>query len=247
MTGRGGGNFYVLVLVLAGCPMHEAATSGQFILFTTAFAAMLIFQRHGVVEWRLVVGIGSLAAMAAFAGGYLSAYVAGRMLKFVFSALLVIAAFLMVTPVKKKPVTETSSRGQWRLRTPEGQFIVNLWISIPITLATGFGAGMVGVSGGSFLVPLMVLACSVPMPLAVGTASAMVGSTALMGFLGHLSQGHFDAAWALPFACAAIIGGILGSRFALKTKPERLKMLFAYTTLAAAIVMAINAFVSHAG
>ena len=32
MTGRGGGNFYVPVLVTAGLIMHEAATTAQFIL-----------------------------------------------------------------------------------------------------------------------------------------------------------------------------------------------------------------------
>ncbi len=33
MVGKGGGNFYVVILALANIPMHEAATTGQFILF----------------------------------------------------------------------------------------------------------------------------------------------------------------------------------------------------------------------
>jgi uncharacterized protein len=44
MTGRGGGNFYVPILVLAGQAMHQAATSAQFILVLTAFTGMLVFQ-----------------------------------------------------------------------------------------------------------------------------------------------------------------------------------------------------------
>ena len=42
MTGRGGGNFYVITLVLFGVGMHEAATTGQFILFISSLAAILI-------------------------------------------------------------------------------------------------------------------------------------------------------------------------------------------------------------
>ena len=32
MVGKGGGNFYVVILAMAGIPMHEAAATGQFIL-----------------------------------------------------------------------------------------------------------------------------------------------------------------------------------------------------------------------
>jgi uncharacterized membrane protein YfcA len=104
---------------------------------------------------------------------------------------------------------------------------------------------MVGVSGGSFLVPLMVLGCRVPMRIAVGTASIMVGATALAGFLGHTLHGTFRPAWALPVAGVAVIGGALGGRIALKTKPSYLKTLFALTTLAAAVIMVVNGLVSR--
>jgi uncharacterized membrane protein YfcA len=36
MVGKGGGNFYVVILALSGIPMHQAATTGQFILFAAA-------------------------------------------------------------------------------------------------------------------------------------------------------------------------------------------------------------------
>ena len=55
MTGRGGGNFYVLVLVLAGQAMHQAATSAQFILMLTALAGMLIFHKNKLVDWKLAL------------------------------------------------------------------------------------------------------------------------------------------------------------------------------------------------
>ena len=83
------------------------------------------------------------------------------------------------------------------------------------------------------------------MRIAVGTSSIMVAATAAMGFAGHAAQDHFDAHWALPMACVAVLGGIIGSRFALKTKPENLKKLFAITTLAAAVFMVFNALLQN--
>ena len=244
MTGRGGGNFYVLVLVIVGIPMHQAATTGQFILFTTAFAAIFIFQKNRIVSWHIAVLIGGLTAGMAFVGGFSAHLFAGVTLKFIFSGLLVIAGFLMFLPVTERSGQIRQKLGYWQIKAAGGEYVVNLWLAVPVTIVTGFAAGMVGVSGGSFLVPLMVLACRLPMRIAVGTASTMVAATALMGFLGHASHGDFKPSWAISLAAAAIVGGIIGGKIVIKTKPRILKQLFALTTLAAAIIMAINAVLS---
>jgi len=90
----------------------------------------------------------------------------------------------------------------------------------------------------------MVLACGVPMRIAVGTSSAMVAATALMGFSGHLLGGDFNPHLAVPIAVVAVVGGILGGKFSLKTNPENLKRIFAYTTLVASAFMIFNALLS---
>ena len=245
MTGRGGGNFYVLALVLSGISMHESAATGQFILFVSSISATLIFGRGRQIEWKLVLLIGSLTAAAAFFGGFFSHYFTGKTLKFIFSFFLLVAAFLMLRPVVEKDVKTGARTGIWHLKSGGNIYSINLKIAVPIILATGFGAGMVGVSGGSFLVPLMVLACGVPMNLAVGTSTTMVAGTALMGFTGHMVSGHFVAGTAVPLAIAAALGGILGGSFAIKTNPKLLKKLFAFTTLVASIVMVLNAVIAH--
>jgi len=240
MTGRGGGNFYVLTLVLASVPMHEAATTGQFILFTTAVAATLIFHKYRALSPRLALSIGAMTTGTAFAGGYLAHCFTGMALKLLFAVLLVVAAVLMLCPMRERAKQIQKRMGYWPLIIHDEVYIINLWLVVPIALATGFCAGMVGVSGGSFLVPLMVLGCGVPMRVAVGTASAMVAATACAGFVGHALQGSFDPAWALPLAPATMVGGLLGGRIALRTKPAYLKKLFAATTLAAALLMVVN-------
>ncbi|MBN1269386.1 MAG: sulfite exporter TauE/SafE family protein [Kiritimatiellae bacterium] len=244
MTGRGGGNFYVPVLVATGQAMHHAATSAQFILMLTAFAGMLVFQKNKLVDWKLALLIDPPTDIMALVGGYYSHYVSGIALKLVLAGLLVIAGFLMLVNVKDKPVTAKRRFGYWR-RDFHGQtYVVNLWLTIPITALAGLAAGAVGISCGSFKVPLMVLLCGVPMSVAVGTSSAMVAATAIMGFAGHTMQGHFDPHFAVPIACVAVLGGLTGGRFAIRTKSSRLKKIFAYTTLAAALFMACNALFS---
>lgn len=244
MTGRGGGNFYVLALVLSGLSMHEAASAGQLILFVSSISATLIFGRGRHVEWKLVLFIGGLTAFSAFFGGLFSQYFTGKTLKFVFSFFLLIAAFLMLRPAVERNSNNSNKAGFWNLKSGENVYMINLKLAVPVIIATGFGAGMVGVSGGSFLVPLMVLACGVPMTLAVGTSTTMVAGIAFMGFWGHVVSGHFVPDTAIPLSIAAVLGGLLGGSFAIKMKPAFLKLLFACTTLAASIVMVINAIIT---
>lgn len=245
MTGRGGGNFYVLTFVLAGAPMHEAATTGQFVLFATALAAMFVFQKHKTVLLPLALFFGGMMVTTAFVGGYFAHLFTGVTLKIVFSVLLVVAGILMLLPIKERITKPDRNSGYWCLKAADSVYYINLWGTVPVVLVTGFCAGMVGVSGGSFLVPLMVLGCRVPMRLAVGTASIMVAATAFAGFLGHAMHGTFNLTWALPVAGVAVIGGVLGGKIALKTRPAYLKTLFALTTLVAAILMMVNALVSR--
>ncbi len=245
MTGRGGGNFYVPLLVACGSPMHEAATTAQFILVAAAAAAALLFHRQRTIDWKLALVIDPPTDIMALLGGYISAYVGGTELKLVMAGLLVVAGLCMFIQVKDRKSRHSRQFGFWRRKFRGEEYTVNLWLALPITAATGFAAGAVGISGGSFKVPLMVLACGVPMRIAVGTSTAMVAATAAMGFAGHAAQGHFNPAWALPMACVAVLGGVIGSKFALKSKPKHLKTLFALTSLAAAVFMAFNAFLSR--
>jgi len=244
MTGRGGGNFYVPVLVGAGEPMHRAAATGQFILMAAAFTGMLIFHKHKMVDWKLALVIDPPTDVMALAGGYFSYLVSGVALKFAMAGLLVLAGFCMLLKIRECPAPGRKRFGFWRRRFGDSEYVVNLWAAIPITAAVGLAAGAVGISGGSFKVPLMVLLCGVPMRVAVGTSSAMVAVTALMGFLGHATAGHFDYRWALPAACVAVVGSFVGGKLALKTRPKALKTIFALTTLAAAAFMTINSLLS---
>jgi len=243
MVGKGGGNFYVVILAMANIPMHEAATTGQFILFAASVAAMIIFQKNKSVSWMLGILIGTLTALSALGGGYFSYLFSGFSLKLIFAVMLFIAGIVMLIPVSENKASAKNKHfGIISIKSDDKIYSVNLWIALPITILTGFASGMVGVSGGSFLVPLMVLACGVPMHIAVGTASTLIAATAFMGFIGHAIQGDFNPQYAIPLAFVTIIGGIIGGKFSLKSKPKNLKKLFAYTNWMAALFMIFNAF-----
>jgi len=214
MVGRGGGNFYVPILVFLGLEIHQAATTAQFILIAAAVASALIYNKHRTLDWKLALLIEPPTNIGAFIGGYYS----------------------HVYGVKKK--------GYWYREFGGYRYAVPLWVAVPVTFCTGLAAGLAGVSGGSFKIPLMVLACGVPMRIAVGTSSAMVAATATSGFIGHALRGDFNPEWAIPIAAAAVVGGLLGGRLSVKTDPDKLKLVFAGTTMLAAVFMFANALMT---
>lgn len=241
MSGRGGGNFYVIAFVLLGVPIHTASTTSQFILLASALAGALIFGKARMMSWPLVFFFGGLNSLMAFVGGFEAYLFSGLALRIVLSLVLGIAGVAMLFPENKSSKAASTRFGFWNVVDGENRYVVNLWLAVPLTLATGFFSGMVGISGGSFLVPLMVVGCAVPMRTAVGTATAMLAATAFAGFMGNALHGGFDPALAIPCGVAAIAGGLLGSKIALKTKPKSLKTISGVLTIIAAIVMLINA------
>ncbi|MHA1791725.1 MAG: sulfite exporter TauE/SafE family protein [Promethearchaeota archaeon] len=249
LVGKGGGNFYVLILIFAAIPLEEAATTGQFILFCASFAGIIVFSKTKAVQWKLAIPIAILVAISAFAGGFLSHFFDEIILKFIFALLLVVSGIVMLVPYKpKEPVKGSDIRenrfGHLIISTVDmGEIDLNLLMVVPITLTTGFFSGMLGISGGSFMVPMLVLSCGIPMKTSVTTVTPLVAISALMGFSGHAFQGSFDPYISLPLAVVAVIGGLLGGKFALKSKPKYLKRLFAISNMLAAVLILLKIFI----
>lgn len=240
MVGKGGGNFYVLIIVLAGFSMHNAASSSQLIMMGTSIASLLVFNKSKRIDWKLALVIDPPTDIMAFVGGYFAGNFQGITLKLMFSVLLVVISIFMMIPVKEKSTKLKEKLGFWNRTFGDYKYSVNLWLVLPITATVGFFAGAIGISGGAFKIPLMVMLCGIPMEIAIGTSSAMVAATAFMGLIGHSINGDFNPQLAIPLTIIAIIGGLLGSKYALKSKPKNLKLIFSVTNLIAAIIMIIN-------
>lgn len=91
-------------------------------------------------------------------------------------------------------------------------------------LATGFLAGLLGVGGGAFLVPVLYelfsyfgVAEGVRMHMVLGTSLAVIVPTALRSFAGHYAKGAVDmAAWRrlAPWVAFGVVLGVLTAKIA---------------------------------
>jgi len=228
MFGQGGGAFYVPIMVAFGLPFHEAASTSLFILMATSVSATLVYARSRMVDWKLALVVDPITDILAFVSGYFAIRVGSSILKTVFAFVLLLSSYFMFKPVTehRASVARRSGFGLWHRQFGDNDYDVKLPVALPLSGAAGIVAGLLGISGGLFKVPLLVLLCGVPMKVAVATSSFMVALTGLSGLLGHSISGTVNWKLAVVLSVAAFSGAQIGSRISVNTDQLFLKKLF---------------------
>jgi len=237
MFGQGGGAFYVPMLLALSVPMYVAATTSQVLIMVVSFSSILVFAKAGIVDWKLVLLIEPPTIIGAFLGGYFSLYFPTGFSKLCFAGVLLIGSYYMYKPPKDTATAPASANHWWQWQSDKVAlpYTLNVMVLIPIMTLAGFVAGMLGVGGGLLKVPAAVVFGGVPMNIAVGSSSLMIGVTALTGFVGHLLRGHFDPLLTVVLSAGVLVGSQIGPRIAIKTDQRQLKKYFAMLLVAIAI------------
>ena len=103
-------------------------------------------------------------------------------------------------------------------------------------LAGSMGA-LLGIGGGVFLVPFLVLVLDVPMKIAVGTSLCTVIATSSAVSAGRLGRQLINLRLGMLLEVATTIGGLTGGLVAASISAQTLQRLFGVVTAAAALVM----------
>jgi len=245
MVGQGGGSTYVPVLLMAGMAMHEASTTSLFMIMLASISATLVFGRRRTVDWKLLFSIVPLAILGSFAGGFVAQWVSALVLKIIFASVLAVAAFFMLRPATEGQCPAFMPQWLcWDRVCGEHRYRIAMGPLLPAMALAGFIAGMIGVGGGLFVLPMLMLLFGCPTRIAIGVSTTYVGLTALPGFLGHLLGGDPFNIWvALPLAAAAFAGARLGPIISLKTSVPKLRVILAIVLIALAVWMVVKLFV----
>ena len=91
---------------------------------------------------------------------------------------------------------------------------VKKWIFIlGLGVVLGFVAGTVGVGGGIYLVPLIIMFGLGSEKEAAAAGAVFIWVNSLAGVIARAQEGTFDLDFIFPLAAAVIIGGFAGSYF----------------------------------
>jgi len=111
-------------------------------------------------------------------------------------------------------------------------------ILILIGLVAGVFSGLIGIGGAIIIIPALVFILGMDQYQAQGTSLAvMLPPIGLLAAWSYYKEGALNLKYALIIAAAFLVGGFIGSKFALSIPEALLRKIFAVILLAIALKM----------
>ncbi|WP_299313722.1 sulfite exporter TauE/SafE family protein [uncultured Aquimarina sp.] len=109
---------------------------------------------------------------------------------------------------------------------------------IVIGLLAGFLSGTMGVGGSVVMIPLLILWVGFTQHQAQGTSLAVLSvPVTLLAAFNYYKEGHVNLKFAAIIAVTFVLGGYLGSKFAISVNQTVLKKIFGGVLLLVAFKM----------
>jgi uncharacterized protein len=221
-VGFGGGSSYIAILVLFGISLFAVPPIAQILNIIVAGIAMITFARAKHLSLKFSLPFLSSVPFAFFAG---TIPLPEQHLTLIFVlALFAASAALLLSGIRGRFEKLLQEKKAKRLRLRDIQKIV--LIGIPTGAILGVIAGLVGIGGGIWLSPLLILAGMADPKRAAATSSVFIVANSISGFLGQSVSKPIDFAILLPLALVVLGGGLLGSRLgALRLDHDKIRAI----------------------
>lgn len=226
-VGLGGGSGYLAVMSIAGLPMEIIRPTALTLNILVAGIGTWKHVRAGQFSARIFWPIAAASIPMAFIGGRLS--LPGTFYRPIVGVILLYAAFRLW----RRPVQAAAATGQERLP---------IWMTLLAGAVIGLVAGLVGIGGGIFLGPLLLLAGWADTREAMGITAAFVVVNSAAGLVGRLSAVPELPPAVLPWLLVVGVGGWIGAEFGSnRLNPFILRRLLALVLLVGGLRMILAA------
>ena len=194
-VGHGGASGYLAIMSLLAYAPMQMASSALLLNVLVAGTACLMFWRagHGSLQllWPFIVG----SVPGALLGGWFP--VSSRTYGWLLAAALLVAALRLCLLTVQRVESLSSPRR-----------------SLAVLMGAGIGliSGIVGVGGGIFLSPLMMLLRWADAKQTAAASAGFIVINSAAGLTGRLMTGRLAIGPMAPLVVAAFAGGVAGSR-----------------------------------
>ena len=225
-VGHGGASSYLAILVLAGYPREGIAPTVLALNILVTLLGTINYYRAGHFEARLLFPFILTSIPAAYLGG--SLHVSEKTLSTILGLTLLVAGLRLV--IFTKQITGKGALSQKLL----------FGIGLPVGFVLGFLAGLIGIGGGIFLSPLILLLGWADAKKTAAISAGFILLNSLSGLTAHIIKGAAD--WTLlgVLAVTVLIGGGIGSYMgAFRLLPVTLQRLLGLVLLVASVKLLI--------
>jgi hypothetical protein len=231
LLGVGGGVILIPLLIYVGDTsiIIAASVSMVVIIFASSSGVLAHYGRQNI-HFPTGIWMGVASVSGALAGSLLSSIFPEAFFYHLYIGLVGAAIVILISRQRE----DGAVSGEYQLRR-FGSVIVGLF--------QGFVAGVLGIGGGFMVVPLMIRFLQMPIHKAVGTSLLVMLFSAVTGFIGKLTIGHYDFHIILWVVVGTIPATQIGALAAQKSSP-RLLRLFLLFLLIGILVWMIRSIVA---
>ena len=221
MVGLGGGLIFAPLFVILEYPLSTAVSASLFLNGIAAISAAITYFRAKLVDVQTGLPLIATSTLAAPLGALLTNQIDARLFTAVLALVIILAALRMIFS-KKPPVHNATAVNTARRVVGGGA----------IGLVIGVMAGLLGIGGGVFIVPLLIYILRIPTKIAAATSMFVVVFSSFSGFLAHISLADTNWNFILVAAIFSFAGGQVGSRImAEKLKGRSVRVIFGFVLL----------------
>jgi uncharacterized membrane protein YfcA len=195
-VGHGGASGYMAAMALFGLSPLVMKPTGLVLNILVSSIAVYYFYRKGYFSWPIFIPLVIAAMPFAYIGGSVSLpndlykIIAGLILMFGAYRLFLQQEAISCQHLKPMPIIFAVLAGA----------------------GIGFISGLIGVGGGIFLSPILIMMNWATTRQTAGISAAFILFNSVSGLLGHVASVKQLPEFIAFFAAAAVCGGLIGSR-----------------------------------
>lgn len=214
MLALGGGLVLVgLLLWLTPLPIQQVGSVALLHGFVSGVIALPVYRRHGSVQLSVGLAASCAAVVGALAGAVLSARLPSEPLELLFLATLAFGVVTLAIPLRRGLIPDQARQA------------LRLWAAGVLGAVVGILAGLIGVGGGVFIIPLSVAVLSMTPRQAIATALVVGLATSAAGLTGKFLTGQVPVVTALTVVAGSLPGARLGAALNRRLPPWLLRAL----------------------
>lgn len=192
-VGHGGASGYLAVMAFAA--VSPAVTRPTALILNVFVASIAFFQfwREKHFDWKIFAPFAITSVPFAFLGGMIQ--LPTNIYKIILGAVLILAAIRLAINLKNENEPHAPK----------------IWLALIIGAILGFLSGLVGVGGGIFLTPVLLLMNWTETKKAAGISALFILVNSISGLAGNFAQVKQLSSGVFVWIIAAVIGGIVGA------------------------------------
>ncbi len=217
-VGHAGASGYLAVMALLSFPPDAIKPTSLVLNIVVSIIASYKFIKEGYFNKQVFLSFAVTSIPFAFIGGYLE--VEPGLFKMFAGVFLLVSAGLLLLREYVRPTTD---------KRP-----VNYFLTAFAGAVIGLLSGLIGVGGGIFLSPLIILLGYTKVKEASGVAALFILCNSILGLMGHYVSLKSLDPMILFWVVAVAIGGFIGAHLGARKFTSKLIIAFLFIVLVSA-------------